>query len=166
MGLHLFIPKTLIVKIFSLDRGVHPMKFRDHLAAWLRDESSMEKLAVSLALGAVLGVFPVVGVPTLLCGAVAAMWRLNFPALQLMNYVVYPLQIALWWPFTQFGRALFGVSHHLRGLAGLMAMAFHTAAAWLCFAVPAGLLLYLALRFFLLFLGTKSRAVPKLSSVE
>jgi hypothetical protein len=48
----------------------------------------------------------------------------------------------------------------------LMAMAFHTAAAWLCFAVPAGLLLYLALRFFLLFLGTKSRAVPKLSSVE
>jgi hypothetical protein len=60
----------------------------------------MERLAVSLALGAVLGVFPVVGVPTFLCGAVAAVWRLNFPALQLMNYVVYPLQIALLWPFT------------------------------------------------------------------
>jgi len=48
------------------------MKFRERLAAWLKDESSIEKLAVSLALGAVLGVFPVVGVPTLLCGAVAA----------------------------------------------------------------------------------------------
>jgi hypothetical protein len=48
----------------------------------------MEKLAVSLALGAVLGVFPVVGVPTLMCGPVAAVWRLNFPPWQLMNYVV------------------------------------------------------------------------------
>lgn len=139
------------------------MKFRDHLAAWLKDESSMEKLAVSLALGAVLGVFPVVGVPTFLCGAVATVWRLNFPALQLMNYVVYPLQIALLWPFTRFGRALFGVSHHLRGLAGLMAMAFHTAAAWLCFAVPAGLLLYLALRFFL---RCQIESFPKLPSIE
>lgn len=139
------------------------MKFRDRLAAWLKDESSMEKLAVSLALGAVLGVFPVLGVPTFLCGAVAAVWRLNFPALQLMNYVVYPLQIALLWPFTRFGRDLFGVSHHLRGLAGLMAMAFHATAAWLCFAVPAGLLLYLALRFFL---RCQIARLPKLSSVE
>lgn len=139
------------------------MKFRGHLAAWLKDESSMEKLAVSLALGAVLGVFPVWGVPTFLCGAVAAVWRLNFPALQLMNYVVYPLQIALFLPFTRFGGALFGVSHHLRGLAGLTAMAFHTAAAWLCFAVPAGLLLYLALR---LFLRHQIESFPKGSSVE
>ena len=139
------------------------MKFRNHLAAWLKDESSMEKLAVSLALGAVLGVFPVLGVPTFLCGAVAAVWRLNFPALQLMNYVVYPLQLALLLPFTRFGRALFGVSHHLRGLAGLMALAFHTTAAWLCFAVPTGLLLYLALRFFL---RSQIDSFPKLPSVE
>lgn len=122
------------------------MKFRERLAAWLKDERSTEKLAVSLALGAVLGVFPVLGIPTFLCGAAAAVWRLNFPALQLMNYLVYPLQIALLWPFARFGGALFGVSHRLRGLAGLTAMAYHTTAAWLCFAIPAGLLLYLALR--------------------
>ena len=151
------------MKIFPLGRGVRPLKFRDQLGAWFKDESSMEKLAVSLALGAVLGVFPVLGVPTFLCGAVAAVWRLNFPALQLMNYVVFPLQIALLLPFTRFGRALFGVSHHLRGLAGLMAMAFHTAAAWLCFAVPAGLFLYLALRFFL---RCQVERFPKLPSIE
>jgi hypothetical protein len=92
-------------------------------------------------------VFPILGVPTFLCGAAAAVWRLNFPALQLMNYVVY--QIALLWPFARLGGTLFGVSHHLRGLAGWMALAFHTTAAWLCFAVPAAWLLYLALRYFL-----------------
>ena len=139
------------------------MKLPERLAVWLKDESAMEKLAVSLALGAVLGVFPVFGVPTFLCGAVAAVWRLNFPALQLMNYVVYPLQIALFWPFARFGGALFGVSHRLRGLAGLMALTFHSAAAWLCFAVPAGLLLYLALRYFLRW---QLERFPKLPSVE
>jgi len=123
----------------------------------------MEKLAVSLALGAVLGIFPVLGVPTFLCGAVAAVWRLNFPALQLMNYVVYPLQIALLWPFARFGGALFGVSHRLRGLAGLVVMTFHTAAAWLCFAIPAGLLLYLALRYVLRW---QVERVPKIPAAE
>lgn len=139
------------------------MKVRERLAAWLQDESSVEKLAVSLALGAVLGVFPVLGVPTFLCGAAAAVWRLNFPALQLMNYVVYPLQIALLWPFSRFGAALFGVSHRVRGLAGWLALSFHTAAAWLCFAVPAGLLLYFALRYFLRW---QVEGSPKVRTVE
>jgi uncharacterized protein (DUF2062 family) len=151
------------VKIFPLGRCVHPMKVREHLTAWLQDESSAEKLAVSLALGAVLGVFPVLGVSTFLCGAAAAVWRLNFPALQLMNYVVYPLQIALLWPFANFGGALFGVSHRLRGLAGFTATALHTAAAWVCFAVPAGLLFYLALRCFLRWQVEK---IPGASPVE
>ena len=133
------------MKIFPLC-GCRPnWKLRERLAAWLKDESSTEKLAVSLALGAVLGIFPVLGIPTFLCGAAAAVWRLNFPALQLMNYLVYPLQLVLLWPFVRFGSALFGVSHGLRGLAGLLAMALHTTAAWFCFAVPAGFLLYLGL---------------------
>lgn len=151
------------MKILPTGRCVRPAKLRERLAAWLKDESSMDKLAVSLALGAVLGVFPILGVPTFLCGAVAAVWRLNFAALQLMNYVVYPLQIALLWPFARFGGELFGASHHIRGLAGLMAMAFHTTAAWLCFAVPAGLLLYLALRYFL---SWQVERFPKAPSAE
>jgi hypothetical protein len=34
---------------------------------------------------------------------------LNLPAIQLVNYLVYPLQIALLIPFFQFGAWLFGV---------------------------------------------------------
>ena len=115
------------------------------ISARLKDETSTEKLALSLALGLVLGVFPVFGVPTVLCGLAAAVWRLNFPALQLVNYLACPLQLALLWPFARFGSTLFGVSLHLRGAGGLTTMALHTAAAWFCFAVPACLILYVAL---------------------
>jgi len=133
------------VNFFPLSAWLRSKKFRERLAAWLKDERSTEKLAASLALGFVLGLFPVFGIPTVLCGAAAALWRLNLPALQLMNYLAYPLQIALLWPFARLGGALFGVSHGLRGLAGLTAMALHTAVAWFCFAAPAGLILYFGL---------------------
>jgi uncharacterized protein (DUF2062 family) len=116
------------------------------ISAWLRDEASTEKLALSLALGLVLGVFPIFGVPTVLCGLAALVLRLNFPALQLVNYLAYPLQLALLWPFARLGGTLFGVSQHLRGVAGFSLIALRTTAAWFCFAVPACLILYFALR--------------------
>ncbi len=120
------------------------MKIIERLSAWLKDESSTEKLALTVALGVVLGVFPFFGIPTILCGLAAAVWRLNFPALQLVNYFAYPLQIALLWPFARLGGALFGASHPLQGLTGLSLIALRTTAAWLCFAIPAALILYFA----------------------
>lgn len=57
-----------------------------------------EKIALSLAIGIVLGVFPVLGSTTLLCAAAAMVFRLNLPAIQLVNYIVYPLQLALFVP--------------------------------------------------------------------
>jgi hypothetical protein len=71
------------VKILPVGDGLSARKFREYCAAWFKDESSIDKLAVSLALGFVLGVFPVFGFPTILCGAAAAVWRLNFPTLQI-----------------------------------------------------------------------------------
>ena len=133
------------MKIFPLGGWRKPANLGQRLAAWFQDENSTEKLAVTLALGFVLGLFPVFGVATVLCGAAAALWKLNFPALQLMNYLAYPLQIALLWPFARFGSLLFGVSDGLRGLSAFPALALRTTAAWFCFAIPAGLILYLAL---------------------
>jgi uncharacterized protein (DUF2062 family) len=124
-------------------------RIRGRLAGWLKDGISTETLALSIALGFVLGVFPVLGIPTVLCGVAAVVWRLNFPALQLVNYLVYPLQIALLWPFARFGERLFGAVRLARGwgaAAGLGTLALHTTAAWLCFAVPAGLVTYFTLR--------------------
>ena len=76
--------------------------------AQLRQGVTPEKLAWSLALGLGLGCFPALGVTTFLCLAAGALFRLNQPALQLVNYLAYPLQLALLIPFLQAGQRLFG----------------------------------------------------------
>jgi uncharacterized protein (DUF2062 family) len=75
----------------------------------LRQGITPEKIALSIAFGIALGVFPVIGATTLLCAAAAIAFRLNLPAIQLVNYVVYPLQIALLLPFIRLGEFLFRV---------------------------------------------------------
>ncbi len=77
----------------------------------LRQGVTPEKMALSLALGVALGVFPVLGTTTALCALVAFIWRLNLPAIQIVNYFVYPLQIALMFPFFRAGEKLFGAPH-------------------------------------------------------
>ena len=77
----------------------------------LRQGVTPEKMALSLALGMALGVFPVLGTTTALCALVAFVWRLNLPAIQIVNYFVYPLQIVLILPFFRAGERLFGAPH-------------------------------------------------------
>jgi uncharacterized protein (DUF2062 family) len=67
-----------------------------------------EKIALSLAFGIMLGVFPVLGTPSLLCLLAALIFRLNLAALQLVNILVSPLWLALLIPFTRAGERLFG----------------------------------------------------------
>lgn len=66
-----------------------------------------EKIALSVALGAALGVFPAVGWTTALCAIAAIVFRLNLPAIQIVNYFMYPAQIALLVPFFRLGEKLF-----------------------------------------------------------
>jgi uncharacterized protein (DUF2062 family) len=48
------------------------------------------------------------GSTTLLCGIVAYSLKLNQPAIQLINYFIYPLQLLLFIPFFKLGGWLFG----------------------------------------------------------
>lgn len=74
----------------------------------LRQGITPEKLATAIAVGAILGVFPVLGSTTLLCAAAAAILRLNLPLIQIVNTIVYPLQLILLIPMLQLGQRLFG----------------------------------------------------------
>ena len=78
------------------------------IVAQLRQGITPREVALTLALGGVLGIFPILGATTALC-AIAGVWlRLNQPLIQLVNYLVYPLQIALLIPFYRAGERLFG----------------------------------------------------------
>lgn len=76
----------------------------------LRQGITPEKIALSIALGVVIGVFPVLGSTTILCAAAAVILRLNLPAIQLVNYLVYPLQLILFLPFLQAGGRITGAA--------------------------------------------------------
>lgn len=76
----------------------------------LRQGITPEKIALTIALGAVLSVFPILGATTILCALAAFAFRLNQPVIHLINYCAYPAQFALLIPFYRAGEWLFGKS--------------------------------------------------------
>lgn len=77
------------------------------LLAFLKQGVTPRKLALAVALGFGLGIFPVIGSTILLCTAFAFLLRLNLPAIQLINTFAYPLQLMLYIPFFHAGAFLF-----------------------------------------------------------
>jgi uncharacterized protein (DUF2062 family) len=61
------------------------------------------KLALSLAMGVVISVMPVLGITTVVALAVSVVFRLNHVAMVAANYAAYPLQILLFIPLFQAG---------------------------------------------------------------
>jgi uncharacterized protein (DUF2062 family) len=76
------------------------------LAALLGQGTTPETLALSLAVGLVLGLFPILGTTTLLCLGAGVAFRLNHVALQLANQLAWPLQAPLILAFVRLGEAL------------------------------------------------------------
>lgn len=119
-----------------------------------------EKIALGLAFGIMLGVFPVLGTTSLLCLLAAVLFRLNLAAVQLVNLLVYPLWFALLIPFVRVGERLFGapplpltgsqmlaLAHtgFLHSVSVLWLTALRAAAAWLLVGPAAIIALYLIL---------------------
>jgi len=110
------------------------------------EELSPEQAALVLSIGLVLGVFPILGCPTVLCLLAAVGLRLNFAALQLLNNISSPLQLALLLPLTRAGAWFCGGALTRGGPSeSLGAAALHAIAGWACICLPLGILLYFAL---------------------
>ncbi len=136
-------------------------KVVDPLRRQLTQGATPSRLALGVALGLALGVFPVLGATTALCAVAAAGLRLNQPAVQLANYLAYPLQLALFVPFLRAGAWLFGAPPFALGLgeiraslaadpwgtiAALSAANLRAVAVWALAVAPLALALHLALR--------------------
>jgi uncharacterized protein (DUF2062 family) len=78
------------------------------------------KIALSVALGFSLGVFPVLGTTTALCAVAAVRLRLNQPVIQLVNWLVYPLQLAWILIFIRIGEWIMHAPYMTFSLPGLI----------------------------------------------
>ena len=88
----------------------------------LRQGTSPKKIALSIAFGMVLGIAPGIGWSTILCTLAAIRFKLNLPAVQLVNYLSYPLQFALLVPFIRAGEFLFHAERLPLSLTQILAM--------------------------------------------
>jgi len=115
------------------------------LFAFLVQGISPKRLALCVAIGAVVGNIPVLGVSTILCTLIALIFRLNLPAIQLVQAAMAPTQILLMIPFVRLGEWLLraGVQAvSIKGAFALMAQGvwhsvvvlkdaiFHACVAW------------------------------------
>lgn len=121
---------------------------------------SPEKIAWTISLGVVLGVFPIMGSTTLLCLLVGWLFQLNQPVLHLFKTAVYPLHLALILVFIRLGERLYGVPLISFSIPELVAKfkddplqfardfglaAWHGVSAWLLIAPIAALLIKVAI---------------------
>jgi uncharacterized protein (DUF2062 family) len=140
--------------------------------AWLSQGLSPRRLALTLALGMAIGCIPVVGIPTLVCAALALALGLNQPAIQAANYAVMPLQFLLIVPFVRFGGWLVASTHKeafganallhtplIQLVTQMGWLAGQALLAWVVIAVPTVLLLTFTLTRLL-------RRIPALAAAE
>jgi len=144
----------------------------DPVLAQLRQGITPEKIALTIAVGVALGIFPVLGSSTLLCGAAGLALRLNQPILQFVNYLVYPLQLAMIPVFIRIGERIYGAPPLPFSIPRMMekfhaapahffhefAMTFaHCITAWVLLAPGGAAVLYFALRPILRTAATRPR---------
>jgi uncharacterized protein (DUF2062 family) len=117
------------------------------------------KLALTLCIGTLLGILPLVWGTTLICVILAYLFRLNHVALQSVNYLLYPVQLVLLVPFFKLGERLFPwgppvPEHVVSTLIDAPLSSLHlfgwitlkSIAAWGVTALPAALTIYMVLR--------------------
>jgi uncharacterized protein (DUF2062 family) len=114
----------------GMSTGIPPAGFFrrrvvDPLLALLRQGVTPGKLALSVALGAVVSVIPVLGVSTVICALLALRLRLNMPAIQLVNYLLTPVQLLLIIPFLRLGERVTGAPRFAITLESGLALLSH-----------------------------------------
>lgn len=131
------------------------------LVALMRQGMTANALTASVVVGMGMGVIPVLGISTMLCAGLAAVFRLNQVAIQIGNYVVYAAQFALLLPYIRAGEWIFGdppLPLSIHKLAEMLAQdlwgtlwefgttLFHAVVAWGVLTPPACAVLFLVLR--------------------
>ena len=127
--------------------------------AQLSQGISVNRVSWTIALGFVLGVFPVMGTTSLLCLLVGWVFRLNQALLHVFKTIVYPLHLALILVFIRLGERLYGVPLISFSIPELMGkfkadplqfardfgmVAWHGVSAWLVLAPFAVILIKIA----------------------
>ena len=129
------------------------------IKAQLMQGMTVERVSWTIALGVVLGVFPIMGSTTLVCLLAGWVLNLNQALLHVFKTAVYPLHLALILVFIRLGERIYGAPLIAFSIPQLLARfkqdplqfardfgmaAWHGVSAWLLIAPLAALLIKMA----------------------
>ena len=83
-------------------------KFLRRFNEFLRMGLAPDAIALCVAVGIVVGVFPFLGTTTLLAAILALILRLNMPIIQTVNYLMAPIHLLAIYPWIRAGEYIFG----------------------------------------------------------
>ncbi len=92
------------------------------LLSLLRQGVSPERLALCIAIGIVVGNIPILGTSTIICAVIALLFRLNLPAMQLVQGAMAPIQVLLIIPQVRLGEWLLRAPHQPLSVTAALAL--------------------------------------------
>ena len=92
-------------------RNFWQRRVRDPIVAQLTQGITPEKIALTVAIGSGVALFPILGTTTLLCFLVALALRLNQPIIQLINQALWPVHIPVIFGCVKLGERILGAHH-------------------------------------------------------
>ncbi len=152
--------KTKLILIFSY--GLNPVQ-----------------LALILSFGITLGLFPFIGLTSILCFIFAFIFRLNMVVMQLVNWVVAPLQLVMLVPFYQMGEYFsiewfnnaiikinieaFASNEFLKKIISLVNSQILAIFGWIFICIPMALIIYfISLLIYKKYLNRKKSSIVSL----
>ncbi|MFT6180396.1 MAG: hypothetical protein ACJAQT_001608 [Akkermansiaceae bacterium] len=81
---------------------------------------SADKLAWTIAVGCALGIFPIMGMTSVVCFLAATYWRLNHPVIQVVCHTLWAAHFALILPFIKLGQWIHGDEPITQSIATLL----------------------------------------------
>lgn len=105
------VPETPSAAAAPPARNFWQRRFVDPIVAQLTQGLTPHKIALTIAVGSAIALFPILGTTTLLCLIVGIFLRLNQPIIQAVNYACTPIHLPFIFYSFKWGEQLFGVTH-------------------------------------------------------
>ncbi|HVU34558.1 MAG TPA: DUF2062 domain-containing protein [Opitutaceae bacterium] len=92
-------------------RNVWQRRIVDPVVAQLTQGLIPHKIALTIAIGSAIAMFPILGTTTLFCLLIGIVMKLNQPIIQGVNYVCTPLHLTFIFYAFRWGESVFGHEH-------------------------------------------------------
>lgn len=92
-------------------RNLWQRRIRDPIVAQLTQGLTPHKIALTIAIGSSIALFPILGTTTLICLLIGIVMKLNQPIIQAVNYACTPIHLPFIFYAFRWGERLFGSTH-------------------------------------------------------